>query len=418
MCWALHEPLTRSGRACESERTCRSEVRLLHLVLGLVLLLSGWRSQAAEDRGANVVLLANSEDPGSLRIAKNYAELRGVPAKNILAIPMPQAETISWPEFVGLIWDPLQSELVRRGWIDAIPMNLRDSLGRRKLSVAGHRISYLIVCRGVPLRINHHAVYYNAAPPLTDRSIFRTNAGAVDGELSLLAVPNHEINAYLPNPLFGWESRGAVTATSVVKVTRLDGPSVEDAIGITERAIAAEASGLSGQAFIDLGGVHPDGDRWLQSVLRELETVGFTPHVDREPTTFSADAPFAEPVLYFGWYADRIQGPFARLGFRFPVGAVAMHIHSYSATTLRDPDEGWCGPFVARGVTATVGNVFEPYLQLTHRPDYLVRALLRGESFGDAVYHAQPALSWQTVAIGDPLYRPFARKPSLPHAKQ
>ena len=66
------------------------------------------------------------------------------------------------------------------------------------------------------------------------------------------------------------------------------------------------------------------------------------------------------------------------------------------------------GPFVARGVTATVGNVFEPYLNFTHSPPILARALLRGDDWGDAVYAAVPTLSWQTIAIGDPLYRPFA----------
>jgi hypothetical protein len=63
---------------------------------------------------------------------------------------------------------------------------------------------------------------------------------------------------------------------------------------------------------------------------------------------------------------------------------------------------------IARGVTVTLGNVFEPYLQLTHRPDFLLKALARGDRWGDAVCYAQPVLSWQTVAIGDPLYRPFA----------
>jgi uncharacterized protein (TIGR03790 family) len=117
-------------------------------------------------------------------------------------------------------------------------------------------------------------------------------------------------------------------------------------------------------------------------------------------------------VLYFGWYAATVNGPFTVPGFRFPPGTLAMHIHSFSAATLRDAATGWCGPLLARGVTATVGNVFEPYLQLTHRPDYLLRALARGENFGDAVYYAQPALSWNTIAIGDPLYRPFSRNVS------
>jgi hypothetical protein len=86
---------------------------------------------------------------------------------------------------------------------------------------------------------------------------------------------------------------------------------------------------------------------------------------------------------------------------------VALHIHSFSAPTLHADGTGWCGPLVARGVTATMGNVFEPYLAFTHRPDLLLHALAQGKNFGDAVYYALPALSWQAVAIGDPLYRPF-----------
>ena len=51
--------------------------------------------------------------------------------------------------------------------------------------------------------------------------------------------------------------------------------------------------------------------------------------------------------------------------------------------------------------------MFEPFLPFTHRPNLLLRALSQGKNFGDAVYYALPALSWQAVAIGDPLYRPF-----------
>ena len=89
---------------------------------------------------------------------------------------------------------------------------------------------------------------------------------------------------------------------------------------------------------------------------------------------------------------------------------MAVHIHSFSAQTLHSATTGWSGPLVARGVTATVGNVFEPDLKFTHRPDLLVRALLLGRNFGDAACYALPALSWQAFAIGDPLYRPFASR--------
>ncbi len=121
------------------------------------------------------------------------------------------------------------------------------------------------------------------------------------------------------------------------------------------------------------------------------------------PITARSDA----PAWYFGWYAPALDGPFALPGFRFPPGAIALHIYSFSASSLRD-GSGWTGPLVARGVTATVGNVFEPYLQFTHQPQLLVRALARGANLVDAAYFSLTALSWQAVLIGDPLYRPFA----------
>jgi len=103
-----------------------------------------------------------------------------------------------------------------------------------------------------------------------------------------------------------------------------------------------------------------------------------------------------------------VDGPFLLPGFRFAPGAIAVHIHSSSAATLRLSNGGWTGPLVARGVTATVGNVFEPYLQFTHPPHLLLKALARGWTLAEAAYFALPALSWQAVLIGDPLYRPFA----------
>jgi tetratricopeptide (TPR) repeat protein len=34
-------------------------------------------------------------------------------------------------------------------------------------------------------------------------------------------------------------------------------------------------------------------------------------------------------------------------------------------------------------------------------------------SFGQAAYACQPALSWQTTVVGDPLYRPFGKNPDI-----
>ena len=362
---------------------------------------------ANENLAARVVLVANSDDPDSLRIARHYAEVRGVPRENIIALKLPLTESITWREFVVTLWEPLLDELMRAKWIDAIPMALTDAVGRRKLAVYSHRISALVTCRGVPLKIEHDASLYTPSP-FTQKAEFRTNAGAVDSELSLLAHPNYPINAFVPNLLFQNETPGTLDRLRIVKVSRLDGPSVDDALGLVDRAVAAERAGLLGRAYVDIGGIHAVGDEWLEAVAKQLESLGLAPAVDRAPATMPATARIDAPVLYFGWYAGSLNGPFALPGFRFPPGAIALHIHSYSAGTLRSTTSGWTGPLVARGVTATVGNVFEPFLELTHRPNLFLRALARGATLAEAAYFSLPELSWQAMLIGDPLYRPFA----------
>jgi uncharacterized protein (TIGR03790 family) len=287
-------------------------------------------------------------------------------------------------------------------------MALTDAVGRKKFDIHGHHIAALILCRGVPLAIGHDPSLYAEALPSTARREFRTNAGAVDSELSLLAQPNYPINGFIPNPLIQNDRVTRFDRDKIVEVARLDGPTLEDALALVDRAVAAERVGLLGRAYIDLGGHHPDGDRWLEAAARQLDALGFDTDVDRERATFPATARLDAPAIYFGWYTTDLDGPFALPGFRFPAGAIALHIHSFSASTLRSPTAGWAGPMIARGATATMGNVFEPYLQLTHHPDLLLRALARGATLVDAAYYALPAVSWQATLIGDPLYRPFA----------
>lgn len=376
-------------------------------VLGLPLLAA-----AADDLAARVVILANSRQPDSVRLAEFYAKARAVPAANIVALPLPEEESVTWREFIDQVWQPLQDELLKRGWLEGTASDLLDRLGRRRYVGASHRISYLVACRGVPLRIYNDPTLIEEKPGRKIAHEFNKNEASVDGELSLLAVGGHEITGLVPNPLFGSERPPTLDAGMVVKVTRLDGPTWESARHLVTSALEAERTGLVGRYYVDLQGVdakspHADGDQWLRAVAKELEELGFDGDVESTGATFGLAARFDAPVLYFGWYTGNLNGPFARAGFAFPAGAIALHIHSFSAQTLRSESSGWCGPLVARGVTATVGNVFEPYLGFTHRPNLLLHALAQGKNFGDAVYFALPVLSWQAVAIGDPLYRPF-----------
>lgn len=363
---------------------------------------------AADDAAARLIVVANRNDPDSLRIARHYVAARAVPEENIIALPLSMAETITWREFVTTLWQPLQDELVQRGWIEAIRMNLTDDAGRVKSAISGHRISYLVTCRGVPLRINHDPLLLAEAKPLTDKPEFRTNQGAVDSELSLLANGNYNLNAFVRNPLFLNERPSSFDLAQIVKVTRLDGPTATDVLALIDRTLEAEHRGLLGRAYVDLRGPHAQGIRWFEAVAKQLEELHFDPEVYRGSGTFPVTARFDAPVLYFGWYAANLNGPFALPNFRLPPGAIALHIHSFSAYTLRSATAGWAGPLVARGASATFGAVFEPYLELKHQPQLLLRLLAQGRTLGDAAYFSVPCLSWQNVVIGDPLYRPFA----------
>lgn len=364
-------------------------------------------TQAADDLAARVIILANARQPESVALARFYAEQRGVPEANIIALPLPEAESITWRQFIDQVWQPLQDELHRRGRIEGTSSDLLDRLGRRRCALSGHTISYLVTCRGVPLRIYNDPTLLS--PPTAKRVAeqFNKNEAAVDAELSLLAMSNYETTALLANPLFAQDGPPTLDAAQVIKVSRLDGPTWESARQLVSSALEAERTGLLGRYYVDLKGPHTEGDAWLESTRTQLEELGFDGDTERTPGLFTSASRFDAPVLYFGWYAGGLNGPFAREGFRFPPGAIALHIHSFSAQTVQSDQSAWCGPLVARGVTATVGNVFEPYLQLTHRPNLLLRALSQGKNFGDAAYYALPALSWQAVAIGDPLYRPF-----------
>jgi len=369
----------------------------------------GLALHASPSESDHVVVIFNRLAAGSEEIARHYAAARQIPAANVLGFAMEDSETISWSQFVSEIWQPVQDRLIQRGWIDAYSAPGNDAVGRKVYRIAGHHIRAMVLCRGVPLRVANDPKLIIEDPFFNRHPELRTNAGSVDSELSLLAAGSgYPINGLVPNRLFDKSQPTPQDLLQVVKISRLDGPTVAQANALVDQALYVERWGLMGRAYVDMGGRYPDGDHWLQAVADIVENQGFSTDVDRDPNTLPPWVRFDAPVIYFGWYTGDVNGPFVLPGFHFPPGAIAFHLHSFSAQTLRSDSSNWCGPLLARGAAATVGNVWEPYLQFTHRPDLLMKALVHGAAWVDAVYVSLPSLSWAAVAVGDPLYRPFA----------
>ena len=375
---------------------------LFSLICGLHILFS----QTDEKLVKGTILVVNRNAPESLEIAQYYAQQRGIPESNIVHLFTPNVETISVKQYVEAVANPLLDALLDSGWVKGVKSSSKDLYGRERLSVSIHSIPYIVLIRGVPLRIA------NDPNQIKEDSIdvptkFYVNNGSVDTEVALLlAPPSTTMTAYLPNPYYNKKTVTDMDANRVLKVSRLDGPTKSDVIRLIDRSIEAENVGLLGRVYIDAGGPHKKGDDWIRSAGVFAEKAYFD--VDYETSRRQID--FRDrldaPAIYMGWYRQNAYGQWRVPRWPVPPGAIGFHLHSYSATSVRDP-KTWLGAFVAQGYCASVGNVYEPYLEFTHRPHILLEHLINGGNFGDAVMLSMPSLSWQSVAIGDPLYRPF-----------
>jgi uncharacterized protein (TIGR03790 family) len=371
----------------------------------LLLLLLVRDSQAAESLSALTVVIYNKNAPDSVQLAKFYADQRGIARDHLVGLDCSQEEEISRDEYDMTIANPLREIFKARNW-----WTLRGSPGENG-TITATSIRFVAIVKGVPLKIRATSNYPGdvpGQPPIGNR-----NEASVDSELAVLGLFSRQISGERSNPYFqNFRTIGEFDNPVLLLVCRLDGPSAEIVRRMITDAIATEKSGLWGRAYVD--GAHNTtgnfaiGDEWLRSIVDQLHKVGVPVVYDDRPETFPDGFPVTDAALYYGWYNGNVSGPFARPDFHFVPGALAVHIHSFSAGTLRDVNANWVAPLIAKGAAASIGNVYEPYLQLTPHLDIFNDRLLHGFTFAESAYMSVRVLSWMSVMVGDPLYRPFA----------
>jgi uncharacterized protein (TIGR03790 family) len=378
--------------------------------------------------GDEVVVIYNARLAGSKVVAEHYAQMRQVPAAQVYGFDLPVTEEMTRAEFSDALQFPLASRLlVDKLWRFGSVTNAATNGQPQRVGhpVVESKIRYAVLCWGVPLKIAadpnlHEPVRENVRPELL------RNEAAVDSELAWL--PLVKMNIPLSGPLHNWVYGVTNPAmlhptNGILLVARLDGPSVEIARGLVDKALAAERDGLWGRAYFDARGLDKTnsyylGDEWILGAAALCRELGFETTVDKNPGTFPADFPMSQIAIYCGWYDENVSGPFALPKVEFMPGAFAYHLHSSSAAILRSTNQCWAGPLLAKGATCTMGCVYEPYLACTPNvAAFLARWMVDGFTFGETAWAAQPALSWQTTVVGDPLYRPFGELPQLQHAE-
>lgn len=353
---------------------------------------------------AATVVLFNKNLSESVELAKFYAAKRAIPRDHLVGLDCANEEEISREDYDATIAEPLREIFEQHHWWT------RKSFGEAPPVTTSNQIKFVATIRGVPLKIRPTAIYqgdHPGPPPLASQ-----NAASVDSELAALSLFTRQISGPLTNPYYqDFRAVADFPQSTFMLVCRLDAASAETVRRMIVDAVETEKTGLLGRAFVDgahntAGGL-ADGDHWLNTVVTQLRAVGIPTVFDDTPATFPDGYPVTDCALYYGWYAAEICGPFAQPGFRFPRGAVAVHIHSYSAETLHNASKRWVAPLLAHGAAASLGNVYEPYLQLTANLDLFNDRLLHGFTLAESAYMSLRAVSWMSVVVGDPLYRPF-----------
>jgi uncharacterized protein (TIGR03790 family) len=383
---------------------------------GLLCVVAGPAFAAPADEVFVVYNLRSA--PDSRLVAEHYAKRRGIPENRVLGLALPTTENITRAEFNASLRDPLLAALEERGLL-VFDSTLIPAAEGKPGGVAWTPrptpLRYLVLTYGVPTRITRDATLVE---PLQERlpQQLRRNEASVDSELALLPLARAglPLTGVTRNPVFEAEDGAAINVSKgILMVARLDGPSLNVARDLVDRALSAETNGFWGRAYFDARGLkdgnYAVGDEWILAAAGTARQLGFETRLDTNATTFPATLPLPRIAVYAGWYDQAVSGPFTLPEVDFMPGAVAYHLFSYSARTVHN-QSSWVGALLGKGAAVTLGCVDEPYLEGT--PNLAVffdRLLARGFTFGEAAYAAQSGLSWQTIVVGDPLYRPRGR---------
>jgi uncharacterized protein (TIGR03790 family) len=371
-----------------------------------------------------VAVVYNQRVLESKGLAEYYAQRRQVPQNQVIGLDLPATETMTRAEYRDRLEKPLLDWLEAKRlftYATSIRPATEDKPGQVIRSLVDAKVRYVVLCYGVPVRILNDPSLVEPGQEKAPEGL-RRNGAAVDSELALLPMVDQVPRLFGPlnNRFYRVTNCASLHPTNgILMVSRLDGASAEIARGLIDKALEAETNGLWGRAYFDLRGVtnkaYMVGDDWVRGAAQVSQRLGIETVVDEKPETFPAGFPMSHVAIYAGWYDNEASGPFARGTVEFMPGAIAYHLHSFSAAILRTPSRHWVGPLLAKGATATMGCVDEPYLEGT--PDLCVffGRLLAGSSFGEAAYASQGTLSWQTTVVGDPQYRPFAKPPPVLH---
>jgi len=409
----------------------------------LCLALLGAASTAAGLEPKDVFVVANKNVPASREVAEHYLARRGVPKENLIELDLPAGEDISRDDYDAKLAGPLRAALKDRRdaarvilTVYGVPLRVggkqpsaeeKAELAKLQpeLDAAKKKADELKKGKAEPAELLAAARRVNELESRRIVLSHQESGASVDSELMLLWWPKYPLARWVMNPLYWRASEGYRKASPpVVLTSRLDGPSPAIARRLVDDAVAVESRGLSGSVVIDARGIKFDVndptenggygygayDESMREAAALLKGAGLGVTLDDKDALLPAGSAKGVAV-YCGWYS---LAKFVDC-CEFVPGAVAWHLASSEAVTLRDPKSTlWCPNLLRKGVAATLGPVGEPYTVGFPKPEEFFGFLATGE-FTLVECYARTTIfcSWTMVLVGDPLYNPFTNNPRL-----
>lgn len=366
---------------------------ILPILLSILIFSSS--AASAYDK-AKVFLVVNSKSPDSLKIAEYYCGVRNIDKSNIITVSVDDKPELTRLEYQKYVANPIIENLIGRKAVSASVLSRNSSDERPQYVFLSHDVDFIILCR-LPFKI---------AGRQGNKPSGSFDGASVDSELAATFLNMKSINGPCRNPLYKNFTQGNLDKVyGVLRVARLDGGDFATVKKIIDSAANAERKGLRGRAYIDKSQKYQAGDKWMSEAAEIIGGLYFDTSVDEKKELFDFSQRFDCPAIYFGWYTNFPKFYFSEKGFSFADGAIALHLFSFSAANLRR--EGWTHNFIENNAAQSFGNVYEPFLSGTQDIPSIMRAYLAGMNAGEAAYASISVLSWQSVAVGDPLYEPF-----------
>lgn len=358
-----------------------------------LVLISGCATASAPEvvvephpRAKNVLLVYNTKFSDGIQIVKAYQQARGVPDSNVVAISVTTDDNIGWSEYEATIVE-----------------KVRDHIASKKL-----KIDFIVLTKGVPLRLNNDGGY-----GLDSMLAVDAHPSRKEKPLDPMPMSNftQEDFARIQSPYFGKDEPFDSDKFGFYLVTRLDGYTTGDAIALISRALRAKPE--KGEFLLDsapdkTSGGYASANQSLFRARDVLQQKGFGVALD-EGAAFVGGRHGL--MGYASWGSN--DSAFTLNLYRslqFSPGALAETFVSTSARTFRPVTGGQSliADLIQQGVTGVKGYASEPYTIALARVDILFDRYTSGRNLAESFYAASPMLKWKDVVIGDPLCAPYA----------